>query len=156
MQKCKKLCFMRKGTARQSLCGKRAAGTQRRKMIPDAGKEGRIQIPWDLWSKWRMFSLSIGEREWHAVCRINYHITFTCICILGLYCKDSHREVVSSPSRAAPRLLIFSRLNLFYYHICVCYAQEKTHFPRTFWRKQLGFISLTYRGIEGFMLAFCV
>jgi len=42
---------MRKGTAGQNLCGKRSCRNTRRKMISDAGKEGRIHIPWDLWSK---------------------------------------------------------------------------------------------------------
>lgn len=136
MQKCKKLCFMRKGTAGQSLCGKRSCRNTRRKMIPDAGKEGRIQIPWDLWSKWRMFFfIHIGEREWHAVCRINYHITFMHL-HSGALPRTATGKLAELTFKSSPQTLdLFKIESYFYYHICVCYAQEKTHFPRTFWRE---------------------
>lgn len=71
-----------------------------------------------------------------SVCRINHHITFMHL-HSGALPRTATGKLAELTFKSSPQTLdhLFKIESYFYYHICVCYAQEKTHFPRTFWRE---------------------
>lgn len=144
MQKCNKVRSMRKGTAGQSLCGKRSCRNTRRKMVPDAGKEGR-KDPDPMGFMGQMKHVFLyphwGERVtcFHVCCRqpqCESHITFM-HSHSGALPRSVTGKLAGLTFKSSPQTLdhLFKFESYFYYHICVCYAQEKTHFSRTLWRE---------------------